>query len=301
MTLYVMSDSLTALLIDAKKEYNARLYEIVLPPISQYMRQIYRADETSNRYISFQQKLSQIPFWNTFMIQEKTSEITRKFPYFENLFAACIVSNVKVLSSIRISSDRPSIKLKLPGVDVFVHELYKQTAQALYYYPTIMDCAAEKLNSTIFESIERAIRRLIPFDDILSTYLQGGETNTTDSATVPECSSDSSSSSSESESSSEEEDEPINVPIHSHHDDDDDDSRPYAAPVDAHPPQPYTQPAVAPAPRYPAPPAPAAMPPTLPAVPAVPVAPSPIQTAVPAAPAPMPVPGQLVPSAREAF
>ena len=306
-----MADSLTALLIDAKKEYSARLCEIVSPPLAHYMQCLYRADETVNRYISFQRQLSQIPFWNTYIIQEKTSEITRKFPYFENLMAACIVSNVKVLSSIRLSSDRPNIKLKLPGVDVFVHELYKQTAQALYYYPTLMDCGIDKLNETIFESIERAIRRLIPFDDILSSYLQGGGGESNSVQQVEDSSSSESSSSSEAKSVSSDDDAnngPINVPC-------DEDSDGDQAP----PPQPH----------FPQPPPFQGVPPTVPVAPSPylthPIAPQPISP-LPPQPAPSPVapppgveperkypapppvlqppqavPGQLVPSTREAF
>lgn len=217
-----MADSLTALLIDAKKEYSMRLHEIVAPPIGQYMQGLYRADTTAERYLLFQRGLSQIPFWNTYIIQDKTTEITRKFPYFENLMAACIVTQVKVLSSIRLSSDKPSIKLKLPTVDTFVHELYKQTAQTLYYCPTVMDCSIDKLNEVIAESIERAIRRLIPFDDILASYLQGGNGvgGEMSGPTSPGSSSSSSSSesSSDSESCDEMDNEPINVRMEEEHD-----------------------------------------------------------------------------------
>lgn len=296
-----MADSLTALLIDAKKEYSARLYEIVLPPISNFMRNLYAADSSADRYLTFQKQLSTIPFWNTYIIQEKTNEITRKFPYFENLMAACIVSNVKVLSSIRLSSDRPSIKLKLPGVDVFVHELYKQTAQALYYYPTLMDCGIDKLNDVVFESIERAIRRLIPFDDILESYLQGG------GETVPApVAVDSSSSESESESESESSDEdaePINVPVCD--DVDDDESQPGPQVFPAPPVAPtvpsvmpssglshsFTPPAPPPGSIYPSPPVQAVQPP---------------QPSQPPQPPQMPQavhqpPTHLVPSTRDSF
>ena len=297
-----MADSLTALLIDAKKEYIMRLHEIVAPPIGQYMQGLYRADTTADRYLLFQRHLSQIPFWNTYIIQDKTTEITRKFPYFENLMAACIVTQVKVLSSIRLSSDKPSIKLKLPTVDTFVHELYKQTAQTLYYCPTVMDCSIDKLNEVIAESIERAIRRLIPFDDILASYLQGGGDETSVSApNLSDSSSSSSESSSDSESCDEMDDEPINVRVEEEH------GHPAfpAAPQGVAPDIPgiFPSPTMAPAQQAPSPPMtsfePEAAPPPLMTQPAAP-APPPPAAPVTQYPSP-PVPGQLVPSAREAF
>jgi hypothetical protein len=201
-----MTDSMTALLLDAKKEYLTRLYEIVMPPLTMCMQSMYLADESRDRYINFQKRLCQIPFWNTYVIQEKTTAITRQYPYFENLMAACIVTYVKVLSSIRLSSGRPSIKLKLPTVDVFVHELYKQVAQTLYYDPFIMDQSLEKLQDVVFESIEKAIRRLIPFEDILTSYLEADQGGPPEPP--PQSPEDD-----ESSSSSDDEEEDIQVPM----------------------------------------------------------------------------------------
>lgn len=321
----IMADSLTPLLLDAKKEYLTRLYEIVAPSISLFMQTMYHSDISRNRYLTFQKNLSQIPFWNTYIIQEKTAAITRQFPFFENLMAACIVTYVKVLSSIRLSSDRPSIKLKLPTIDVFVHELYKQTAQTLYYDPFIMDCGIEKLHDTIYDSIERAIRRLIPFDDILSSYLAAGGPDTTQNFPASPTGSHSSSSSSSSSDGSVENEAPINVPMtrentvyeqrnESFGDDDDNDDG-----FEPQPPQ-SAQPPVFPPQTFPSPPAaapaPAPAPPTAPEVPSVVPsntlthpAPGPPQQPSPPPqpqaerkyPFPPAAPGQLVPSVRESF
>ena len=86
--------------------------------------------------------------------------------------AAVFVTYVKVLSSIKISSARPNIKLKLPGIESFVHQVYVASAKNFYDKVYVMQTTnpgeKEKL---VADAIEVAVRTLLPLGDVLQAYL----------------------------------------------------------------------------------------------------------------------------------
>lgn len=216
-----MSD-LTALLLDAKAEYRLQMEEILTPSITQTICDLWSSSvqEGGSRdaIIVFQKALRDIPGWNATTISNKTREITYIYPYFEDLIAACIIAQLKIMSSIKLSQDKPTVQLKLPATDTFLHEVYSQTAKRIYENPFIMttDTTIESaLTPIVSDSIERTIRNLIPFKDILLAYLKSDpgapgktqQTSDTSSGSFPKRDDHS-----ESESSEESDDEDVQVP-----------------------------------------------------------------------------------------
>lgn len=205
-----MSD-ITPLLLDAKKEYTSRLEEIVTPQLRATFSALYAEcmEEGGDVYMCFQGKMREIPFWNSNIVQQKTQQLITSYSFFENLVVAVIVTYVKVLSAIRLGDGRPSVKLKVPRTDEFVHEIYKQMAMICYYEPFIVESRDTFESQAIPEAIERSIRRLIPYDEILDSYLAPEEDN--EAIETPK---DAVSSDSESDIESEDDDdEDINVSV----------------------------------------------------------------------------------------
>ena len=172
-----MADTLTPLLLDAKQEYTSRMKDIISQRFFHYFQGLYESCDADEYIIQFQDKLREIPYWSSSQISIESAEIVHKHPYFENLMAAVIVTYVKVLSSIRLSEVKPNVQLKLPTVDEFVHELYKQAAGLIYANPFIFEeeNVAQNFSVLMDSTIEQSIRRLIPFDDILASYLSTPE------------------------------------------------------------------------------------------------------------------------------
>lgn len=205
-----MADTLTPLLLDAKQEYTSRMKDIIAQRFFHYFQGLYESCDDDEYIIQFQDKLREIPYWSSSQISVESAEIVHKHPYFENLMAAVIVTYVKVLSSIRLSEVKPNVQLKLPTVDEFVHELYKQAAGLIYANPFIFEeeNVAQNFSVLMDNTIEQSIRRLIPFDDILASYLSApdpvAETpgHTMEHTEAPK---------SESESESDDDDEDIEI------------------------------------------------------------------------------------------
>lgn len=165
---------LTPLLLDAKSSYTQRLKDIMQPRIYHTFSTLYATSLDSDEpVIAFQDALYNIPFWNVSQINAETQNIVAKHPYYEELMAALIVTHVKILSSIRLSDVRPNVQLKLPTTDEFTHELFKQAAGLVYVDPYMFgeDDVHLKFAPVIDETIERSIRRLLPMQEILASYL----------------------------------------------------------------------------------------------------------------------------------
>ena len=165
---------ITPLLLDAKSSYTQRLKDIIQPRVFHTFSHFYAASQDSDEpIIAFQDSLYNIPFWNASQINAETQNIVAKHPYYEELMAALIVTHVKILSSIRLSDVRPNVQLKLPTTDEFTHELYKQAAGLVYVDPYMFgeDDVHLKFVPVIDETIERSIRRLLPMQEILASYL----------------------------------------------------------------------------------------------------------------------------------
>lgn len=173
---------LTALLLDAKAEYRYQMEEIVTPNIVDTIYGMWRQSQVDggsrDAILVFQQRLREIPGWNANIVANKTREITYVYPYFEDLIAACIIAQLKIMSSIKLSQEKPTVQLKLPSTETFLHEVYIQTAKRVYEDPFMLQQKNSSpevvLAPVVSDAIERTIRKLIPFKDVLIAYLQGG-------------------------------------------------------------------------------------------------------------------------------
>jgi hypothetical protein len=169
-------DTLTPFLLEAKREYITRLSDDMSPIILRDMRATYeeaKKEDPSKALYCFQNLLKQIPKWNATLVREKTASIETKSPYLSSLIAAVFVSFIKVMSSVRVSQDeRPNIRLKLPTNDVFVHQVYVETARKFYESPDFIRTAttSDKF-SMVQAAIETTVRDQLPLQDILQAYL----------------------------------------------------------------------------------------------------------------------------------
>jgi hypothetical protein len=172
---------LTALLLDAKAEYRLQMEDVVTPSVVETIGGLWNMSmkEGGSRdgILVFQKYLRGIPGWNASVISNKTKEITYTYPYFEDLIAACIIAQLKIMSSIKLSQDKPTVQLKLPTPETFLHEVYIQTARRLYDNPFMIQGASNLdtvLAPVVSDAIEKTIRKMIPFKDVLIAYLQSG-------------------------------------------------------------------------------------------------------------------------------
>ena len=169
------------ILVEAKREYMGQLYSIMCPVMIEVFEDIYKEAgvRSSGRkpLIMFQKLLQEVPAWSNALSKQHTDNITKQCAWFSDLLAAVFVSCVKILSSVRLSSENKKLSLKLPTNEVFVQTCYNNAAKDLYKDPYVYHeeqseyVRDERLTQRFIACIEGTVKELLPVQQILQTYM----------------------------------------------------------------------------------------------------------------------------------
>ena len=185
-----MDDFNLSCLSEAKNEYSARLVNILTPYIGEGIQSIFREalelcdqnDEMSKYLITFQNFLARIPKWNQTIIDEESNRILERSgcSYLEDLITCVHITQLKILTSIRVGTKQKKIELDIPRLADFIHKVYIEVARKLYKniylfergIPALDRQRHQRIFETIIqESILNSIRDSIPTDKILRAYM----------------------------------------------------------------------------------------------------------------------------------
>jgi len=174
-------------LVAAKKEYTQQLCYILHPLIEAGFKSIWKScKENANKKSlkCFQEKISSVPVWNQNVIDNEYNRIIKETDciWLDKLIEAVFLSNVKVLSTVRIGKIK-TINIKIPETKKFLHKCYIESARSLWQDPHLIDdrvnCLSyaeikrnqKRLRITITEAIEKTISTCIPIQSILENYI----------------------------------------------------------------------------------------------------------------------------------
>jgi hypothetical protein len=185
-----MDDFKLANLSEAQNEYSARLINTLTPFIRQGIQSIFNEayklceenDEQEKYLMTFQNFLSRVSKWNNSLVEQETERIVResKCSYLEDLLTCVHVTQLKVLTSVRVGSKQKKIDLDVPKLSVFIHRVYIDTSRKIYKNVYLFDLKATPLNHQknmreceviIKECILNVIRESIPIEKILRSYI----------------------------------------------------------------------------------------------------------------------------------
>lgn len=180
------------LLLAAKTEYTGQLQEILCKYIYEGINFIWvslKTPETKNVLRTFQERLCLIPKWNQDIINKEYDRITQDISkdYIDKLIEAIFLSNVKILSVVKLNDKSKTIQVSVPDTKHFIHKCYIEAARGFYTDPFLIDDREDHLSpgeinrnirrslKVISEAIEKTIRKMIPMEDILNKYLRETE------------------------------------------------------------------------------------------------------------------------------
>ena len=185
-----MDDYNLNVLSDAKNEYSSRLLNILSPLVAEGVKSIFSEavtlcvdnDEDDKYLMTFQNFLSRVPNWNNTIIDEETKRIVErsKCNYLEDLLTCVHITQVKILTSIRVSNNQKKIDIDIPKLATFIHNVYINYARKLYsnvylFEKNIMPLEYQKnmreCNLLCRESILEVIRNSMPIEHILRAYM----------------------------------------------------------------------------------------------------------------------------------
>ena len=137
-----MDDYNISAISEAKNEYSARLVNILTPLLIEGIRSIFKEalelcisnDEKDKYLMTFQNFLTRVPKWNQTIIEQEAKRIVQKSGcvYLEDLITCVHISQLKILTSIRVASKQKKVDINIPKISVFVHNCYIQFARKLY-------------------------------------------------------------------------------------------------------------------------------------------------------------------------
>jgi len=185
-----MDDYNLNVLSQAKNEYSSRLINILSPLIIQGIKSIFNEalelcveNEEGDKYLmTFQNFLSRVPRWNANIITEEKDRIIKesKCNYLEDLLTCVHISQVKILTSIRVSNNQKKIDIDIPSINDFIHKVYINFARKLYsniylFEKDIMPLDYQKnmreCDILCRESMLNVIRDSMPIENILRAYM----------------------------------------------------------------------------------------------------------------------------------
>ena len=185
-----MDDYNVNVLSEAKNEYSSRLVSTLTPLLIQGIKSIFNeavnlcTDNSENeKYLmTFQNFLSRVPKWNDTIVNEETKRIVEasQCPYLEDLLTCVHITQLKILTSIRVSQKQKKIDLDIPKLNVFIHKCYISFARKLYsnVYLFEKEVAALQHQKNMrecelicHECILGVIRDSMPVETILRAYI----------------------------------------------------------------------------------------------------------------------------------
>lgn len=185
-----MDDYNVNVLSEAKNEYSSRLVTILTPLILEGIKSIFdealtlcsENDESDKYLMTFQNFLSRVPKWNTSIIEEECKRIINKSGcnYLDDLITCVHITQLKILTSIRVSQKQKKIDIDIPKLDSFIHKCYIYFARKLYsnvylYEKDIMPLNYQKnmreAELICQESILNVVRDNMPVETILRAYI----------------------------------------------------------------------------------------------------------------------------------
>jgi len=185
-----MDDFNAAVSSEAKNEYSSRLVNILTPLIIQGFKSIFREaldlciknEEDAKYLMTFQNFLTRVPRWNQEIINVETKRIldSSKCQYLEDLLTCVHITQLKILTCIRVSNKQKKIEIDIPKLHDYIHKVYIAAARKLYqnvylFEENILPLSKQKnmreCEIIVNESILNVIRENMPIEKILRAYI----------------------------------------------------------------------------------------------------------------------------------
>lgn len=173
------------IVVEAKQQYTKQLINVMKPIIYErlfgmYSDSIEKCDRKGDLLVCFQRELQQVPKWNSDVIKDATAKVVESCSYINDLITAVFLSNVRILTSVKMNSKKRKVKLVVPTNETFVHKVYVNVSKSVYNDPfTFSDKRYDgnvlrNINDVfplIETSIEDTVRDMLPIQNILESYL----------------------------------------------------------------------------------------------------------------------------------
>ncbi len=185
-----MDDFNLSTLHESKSEWASRLLIILTPLMIEGFRSVFNEankmcvqNEEPEKYLmTFQNLLLNIPKWSNSMVEAERKRIIDRSgcAYLEDLVTCVHITQLKILTAMRVGTKQKKININVPNLDTFIHKAYINAARKVYNNVYLYELLAvplqvqknhRELEIIIQECILNTIRESIPVETILRAYM----------------------------------------------------------------------------------------------------------------------------------
>ena len=177
----------SAVFVEAKQEYTQQIKHLLDNFLfhiaeNEFKNAIETSPDADSILETFQANLKNMILWNQNHIEKQYHVFLEQMhcKWFEQLLGATFLSHIRVLISVRTNSPENTFDLEIPRGSYFFHRCLIEMAHVLFPNPYCFEwmlneeidsaCEIKKIMLDIHLSIDKAIRSLIPFEQIMQTY-----------------------------------------------------------------------------------------------------------------------------------
>ncbi len=182
------SDSILSVYSDARAEYTKQLCVFLVPAYFQFFTELLErskrdmVNEPRRVLWQFQTYLNEIHDWNMEKVSSEIGRINTNCgcDYLDDLLTAVFIAHTKVLTAIRLSSNKKKIEINVPKVELFLFKVLCETSKLLWSSTYLFRdgiSGIEKqqnyrtIEQIINEGILQAVRSLVPVKSILRDFV----------------------------------------------------------------------------------------------------------------------------------
>lgn len=173
-------------LTEAKRQYSNRLSEalvkIVLRDFGAVAAEVEETTpQASGRVAEFQRRMREVKTWNRDQIEQRVALVHESIPWIDALLRTIFTVNITLLGSV--SSRGGEIHAEMPALPDFIFAVWRATAEEFFYDPELMlddEDSGQTLarlrnrgraKEAIAKAVDRSLESIIPFRDIVETYV----------------------------------------------------------------------------------------------------------------------------------
>lgn len=188
------SDSILSVYSDARAEYTKQLCVFLVPAYFQFFIELLEkakqdmTNEPKRTLWQFQNYLNEVHDWNMEKVHNEIQRIHTNSgcDYLEDLLTAVFIAHTKVLTAIRLSSNKKKIEINVPKVEHFLFKVLCETSKLLWSSTYLFRDGIpgierqqnyRNIEQIINEGILQAVRSLVPVKSILKDFVNNDVTD----------------------------------------------------------------------------------------------------------------------------
>jgi len=194
-----MDDFTVSTLTDSRNEYSAMFVSKITPHVLQGIHSIFNEavtlckenDEDEKYLMTFQNFLGRVAKWNQDIVERESERIMKNSgcDYLEDLLTCVHVTQLKILTNMRVGQTQKKIEIAIPKLSEFIHKTYIEACRRIYknvylYEQGILPLQRQKnmreCELLVKDSILTVIRENMPIEHILRSYLDESVEETAD-------------------------------------------------------------------------------------------------------------------------